>query len=133
MLITQSAARPPARASTPASSTRCRLARHRAPARHRPPGASTRTHRLRHLHLGLHRPPKAVTVTHFNIAHKISTLATELGVDENFRTALIISCAFDASIEQLLLPLIGGGAAIVIDDEVRDLPKDFWQASSRIA
>ncbi|HEX6217063.1 MAG TPA: amino acid adenylation domain-containing protein, partial [Vicinamibacterales bacterium] len=71
--------------------------------------------------------PKGVAVTHFNIAQKISALSAELGVDENFRTALIISCAFDASIEQLLLPLIGGGAAIVMSDEVRDSPADFWR------
>ena len=71
--------------------------------------------------------PKGVAVTHSNIANKISTLATELGVDHNFRAALIIPSAFDAAIEQLLLPLVGGGAAVVIADSIRDTPVEFWQ------
>ena len=29
----------------------------------------------------------------------------------------LISCSFDASTEQTLLPLIGGGAAVVISDD----------------
>src|SRR5262249_8809386 len=43
-----------------------------------------------------------------------------------FRSALVISCAFDASIEQTLLPLIGGGTAVVISDAVRESPAQFW-------
>src|SRR5262249_20175237 len=48
-----------------------------------------------------------------------------------FRSALLISCAFDAALEQTLLPLIGGGAAVVISDAVRASPQAFWQEVTR--
>ena len=35
------------------------------------------------------------------------TLSRQFDVDQNFRSALLISCSFDASIEQTLLPLVG--------------------------
>src|SRR5262249_23387596 len=44
----------------------------------------------------------------------------------SFRSALVISCAFDASIEQALLPLIGGGTAVVVSDAIRESPAQFW-------
>src|SRR5262249_2130186 len=44
----------------------------------------------------------------------------------SFRSALVISCAFDASIEQTMLPLIGGGTAVVISDAARESPSQFW-------
>src|SRR5262249_23354869 len=58
--------------------------------------------------------PKGVAVEHASLANKILTLGRDFNVGSSFRSALVISCAFDASIEQTLLPLIGGGTAVVI-------------------
>src|SRR5262249_36712361 len=70
--------------------------------------------------------PKGVAVEHASLANKILTLGRDLNVGSNLRSALVISCAFDASIEQALLPLIGGGAAVVISDAIRESPSQFW-------
>ena len=64
--------------------------------------------------------PKGVVVTHANLANKMLALGREFGVDQQFRAALFISCSFDAAIEQTLLPFMGGGAAVVISDAVRE-------------
>ena len=58
-------------------------------------------------------------------------LGRDFAVDEHFRAALLISSAFDPSIEQALLPLIGGGAAVVVSDAVRASPVAFWQQVQR--
>jgi len=71
--------------------------------------------------------PKGVVVEHASLANKMLALSRQFGVDQNFRSALLISSSFDASIEQTLLPLVGGGAAVVISDEVRESPSRFWQ------
>src|SRR5262249_17345558 len=63
--------------------------------------------------------PKGVAVEHASLANKILALGRDFNVGSSFRSALVISCAFDASIEQTLLPLIGGGTAVVISDVVR--------------
>src|SRR5256712_7345160 len=70
--------------------------------------------------------PKGVAVEHASLANKILTLGRDLNGGSSFRSALVISCAFDASIEQALLPLIGGGAAVVISDAIRESPAPFW-------
>ena len=70
--------------------------------------------------------PKGVVVDHANLANKISTLGQYFNVGPSFRAALLIPCAFDASIEQTMLPLIGGGAAVVISDTTRESPAQFW-------
>src|SRR5262249_14845573 len=70
--------------------------------------------------------PKAVAAEHASLANKVLTLAQDFSVGANFRSALLISCAFDASIEQALLPLIGGGAAGIISDAVRETPSQLW-------
>jgi amino acid adenylation domain-containing protein len=75
--------------------------------------------------------PKGVMVDHASCANKLVTLAKDFTVGPAFRSALIISSAFDASIEQTLLPLIGGGAAVVVSDAVRDEPTQFWQQMMR--
>ncbi|MBV9914285.1 MAG: amino acid adenylation domain-containing protein, partial [Sinobacteraceae bacterium] len=49
--------------------------------------------------------PKGVVVGHANLANKIVSLGTSFDVSPAFRSALLISCTFDASIEQMLLPL----------------------------
>src|SRR6201999_664267 len=70
--------------------------------------------------------PKGVVVEHASLANKVLALGRQFGVDQNFRSALFISSSFDASIEQTLLPFIGGGAAVVIGNEDRDSPQQFW-------
>src|SRR5438876_8757260 len=75
--------------------------------------------------------PKGVAVDHASLANKILTLGRDLNVGSSFRSALVISCAFDASIEQTLLPLIGGGTAVVISDAIRESPAQFWHQLMR--
>ncbi len=70
--------------------------------------------------------PKGVPVTHASLANKIVALAHDFSVDSQFRSALVISSGFDAAIEQTLLPLFGGGAAVVISDAARESPAQFW-------
>jgi thioesterase domain-containing protein/acyl carrier protein len=70
-------------------------------------------------------------VTHRALAHKMTTLGRDFQVGQEFRTALFISSSFDASIEQALLPLIGGGAVVVIDDDTREAPANFWEQIER--
>ena len=77
--------------------------------------------------------PKGVVVTHANLANKMLALGREFGVDQQFRAALFISCSFDAAIEQTLLPFMGGGAAVVISDAVRELPAAFWRQINQTA
>ncbi|HET9244215.1 MAG TPA: amino acid adenylation domain-containing protein, partial [Xanthobacteraceae bacterium] len=75
--------------------------------------------------------PKGVAVEHASLANKILALGRDFNVGSSFRSALVISCAFDASIEQTLLPLIGGGTAVVISDVVRESPAQFWHQLMR--
>ncbi|HSL47729.1 MAG TPA: amino acid adenylation domain-containing protein, partial [Candidatus Deferrimicrobiaceae bacterium] len=75
--------------------------------------------------------PKAVVVEHASFANKIVALAQSFDVKPEFRSALVISCGFDASIEQTLLPLIGGGAVVVISDAAREAPDRFWHEVKR--
>ena len=71
--------------------------------------------------------PKGVMVEHASLANKILTLGRDFNVGPGFRSALFISCGFDASIEQALLPLIEGGAVVVISDAARESPSQFWR------
>ena len=71
--------------------------------------------------------PKGVVVDHASLANKLLTLQQRFGVGRGFRSALLMSCAFDASIEQTMLPLVGGGAAVVISDALRESPAQFWE------
>ena len=75
--------------------------------------------------------PKGVVVEHASLANKMLALRTDFNVGPNFRSALFIPTAFDASIEQTLLPLVGGGAVVVIGDEARESPLLFWNEISR--
>ncbi len=70
--------------------------------------------------------PKGVLVDHASLANKIIALAHDFSVGSHFRSALVISSGFDAAIEQTLLPLFGGGAAVVISDAARESPAQFW-------
>jgi len=71
--------------------------------------------------------PKGVVVAHASLANKLLGLAQDFKVGPEFRAAFLISCGFDASVEQVLLPLVGGGAAVVISDASRETPARFWQ------
>src|SRR6266849_3514874 len=75
--------------------------------------------------------PKGVAIDHASLANKILALGRDLNVGSSFRSALVISCAFDASIEQTLLPRIGGGTAVVISDAIRESPAQFWHQLMR--
>src|SRR5262245_5914028 len=75
--------------------------------------------------------PKGVAVEHAGLANKILALGRDFNVGSSFRSALVISCAFDASIEQTMLPLIGGGTAVVISDAIRESPAQFWHQLMR--
>ena len=75
--------------------------------------------------------PKGVVIEHASLTNKMLALGWDFGVDERFRAALLISSAFDPSIEQALLPLMGGGAAVVVSDAVRESAVRFWDQVSR--
>jgi acyl-CoA synthetase (AMP-forming)/AMP-acid ligase II len=74
-----------------------------------------------------------VAVGHANLANKIVSLGTSFDVGPAFRSALLISCTFDASIEQMLLPLVAGGAVVVFSDAAREAPRHFWQRMAQEA
>ncbi len=71
--------------------------------------------------------PKGVIVEHASLANKLLGLVRDFEVGPDLRAALLISCAFDASVEQTLLPLVAGGAVVIIDDAARESPAQFWQ------
>ena len=75
--------------------------------------------------------PKGVVVEHAGLSNKLQTLARDFKVGATFRTALFISSTFDASIEQALLPLVAGGAVIVISDRARQSAPSFWDEIAR--
>src|SRR6185295_11656682 len=75
--------------------------------------------------------PKAVVVEHASLTNKMLALGQDFEVNERFRAALLISSAFDPSIEQALLPFMGGGATVVVSDAVRESPVQFWQQVKR--
>ena len=77
--------------------------------------------------------PKGVVVEHASFANKILSLGASFHVGQGFRSALLISCAFDASIEQIMLPLIGGGEVIVFSEAARETPRHFWEQIARDA
>ena len=57
--------------------------------------------------------PKAVVVDHANLSNKLLALAEDFEVGTDFRSAVNSHpSGFDASIEQLLLPFMGGGAVV---------------------
>ena len=77
--------------------------------------------------------PKGVTVEHASLANKLLALRHQFEVDQNFRAAIFISSSFDASIEQTLLPFLGGGAAVIVSDDDREAPEQFWFELDRSA
>src|SRR5262249_15220741 len=77
--------------------------------------------------------PKGVAVDHANLCNKLLTLGKDFKVDADFRSVVFISSAFDASIEQLLLPFVGGGTAILISEATKEIPARFWHELTRRA
>src|SRR5205085_670239 len=75
--------------------------------------------------------PKGVVVEHGALTNKLQGLVREFEVGQNFRSALFISCSFDASIEQAVLPLVAGGGVVLISDETRASPPEFWAELER--
>src|SRR5215475_485940 len=71
--------------------------------------------------------PKGVAVEHASLVNKLLTLGEDFKVGSRFRSALVISSAFDASIEQALVPLVRGGAVVIISDAMRESPSQMWQ------
>jgi amino acid adenylation domain-containing protein/non-ribosomal peptide synthase protein (TIGR01720 family) len=71
--------------------------------------------------------PKGVVVAHAGFTNKLITLRDDFAVGSGFRSALVISSAFDAAIEQAVLPLVGGGAAVVVSNATREQPAQFWE------
>ena len=108
---------------------RCRLASDRAAAcRRRQPSTLDPRHPAYVIYTsGSTGTPKGVVVDHAGFANKLVALREDFRVGSGFRSALLISSAFDASIEQTVLPLIGGGAAVVVSDATREQPAQFWQ------
>jgi amino acid adenylation domain-containing protein/non-ribosomal peptide synthase protein (TIGR01720 family)/FkbM family methyltransferase len=75
--------------------------------------------------------PKGVVIEHASLANKLLTLGEDFGASPAFRSALVISPAFDASVEQILLPLVHGGAAVIVSGSARQSPVEFWQQMKR--
>src|SRR4051794_5064632 len=75
--------------------------------------------------------PKGVMVDHASFANKVLTLGQDFGAAPGFRTALLSSCAFDPSIEQITVPLVHGASIVIISDAVRDSPHQFWEHLAR--
>ena len=75
--------------------------------------------------------PKGVMVDHASLANKVLTLGQDFGAAPGFRTALLSSCAFDPSIEQITVPLVHGASIVIISDAVRDSPHQFWEHLAR--
>src|SRR6202171_797553 len=70
--------------------------------------------------------PKGVAVDHASLANKVLTLGQDFGAAPGFRTALLSSCAFDPSIEQITVPLVHGASVIIISDAIRESAHQFW-------
>ena len=124
---------PAAAAAGAAGAARRRLAGDRAPARHRA-AARPRSRATPPMSSTPPAPParqRASSSSMRSLANKMLALGENFDVREDFRSALFISSSFDASIEQTLLPFIGGGAAVVISDDVRESPSQFWQQFDR--
>jgi amino acid adenylation domain-containing protein len=71
--------------------------------------------------------PKGVVVTHAKPREQAPDLGRDFSVGPAFRSAFFIALGFDASIEQALLPLAGGGAVVVVSEDARRSPSAFWK------
>lgn len=69
--------------------------------------------------------PKGVLVAHAAIANKIATLSDYLSLSTESRFAAMASVNFDPLLDQLLCPLMKGGATIIVPDTARESPRAF--------
>ncbi|MEP7141396.1 MAG: amino acid adenylation domain-containing protein [Ferruginibacter sp.] len=60
--------------------------------------------------------PKGVMIEQASVINLINDLITRYGIDSSERFLLFANYVFDASVEQMWLPLLSGGALIVIDN-----------------
>src|SRR5262249_9296409 len=67
--------------------------------------------------------PKGVVVEHASIANKAVTLGRQFAIGADHRVALLSSCAFDPSIEQITMPLVCGATIAIVDDITRETPQ----------
>ncbi|MGW7362925.1 amino acid adenylation domain-containing protein, partial [Streptomyces sp. NPDC054841] len=63
--------------------------------------------------------PKGVVVDHSGFAAMVASLIERFGVDSDTRVLKFASFSFDASVWELSLSLLGGGALVVADEESR--------------
>src|SRR4029079_2718008 len=75
--------------------------------------------------------PKGVAIEHASLANKLLGLCRDFEVQARFRSALSIASGFDASIEQILLPLARGGAVAIIEEAARASPSQLWNQLDR--
>jgi amino acid adenylation domain-containing protein len=71
--------------------------------------------------------PKGVVVEHASLANKAVTLGQQFGLGTDHRIALLSSCAFDPSIEQVTMPLVCGATIAIVDDITRETPQLIWE------
>ena len=92
----------------------------------RPPG-------LRHLHLRLNRTHQRASSSSMQVSPtRCRRLRTSFDVTRTSARRCSSPCSFDASIEQTLLPFMGGGAAVDRQRRGREQPSQFWrQAGAR--
>ena len=64
--------------------------------------------------------PKGVVIDQRAITSKIVNLSSSLSISSSTRFGVMTSISFDPSLDQMLCPLISGGAAVIISDAVRD-------------
>src|SRR5437764_1272238 len=71
--------------------------------------------------------PKGVAVTHGSLANVLLAMREQTGVARRDRLMAVTTLAFDISALELFLPLIHGGAVVVISDAIRESPAQVWQ------
>jgi amino acid adenylation domain-containing protein len=70
--------------------------------------------------------PKGVMIENRSLTSKIFTLAPRLGLNSSTVYSLLGAITFDASIEQMLLPLLSGGKILSFDDLRDQRPDEIW-------
>ncbi|MEU9737406.1 amino acid adenylation domain-containing protein [Streptomyces sp. NPDC048002] len=73
--------------------------------------------------------PKGVVVEHAGVVNLIGAYEAEFGADSVARVLGSISFAFDAHIEDTVLPLALGGCVELVDDLLALVERDGWQGS----
>ena len=75
--------------------------------------------------------PKGVMIEHLQLGNHIPVLKKRLSIDAPLNVPLLASYTFDASIEQIFIPLTSGGKLYLpSEDETMDTDK-FWKSMAR--